>query len=143
LLRYIVHAYSTESFSHTDYSNVYVLRVHQVAKIVDRELQRLKDTMVLDESRSDVNVAVVHSSFDVLPLLGKYFSRNYKEKKWVVYDKKRNYGLYYDLQKISQIELDQLQHVQELHSLELGNSDTPLHMKSQSALYHNRISANC
>ncbi|WP_417361874.1 TIGR03915 family putative DNA repair protein [Galbibacter sp.] len=143
LLRYIIYAYSAEFFSHTDYSNVYALRVHQVAKMVDREVQRLKDTTVFDNSKTDVNVAVVNSSFDVLPLLGKYFSKTLMDKKWVVYDKKRNYGLFYDLQRLTQIELDQLQHVQELHSLELGNSDTPLHMKSQSELYHNRISADC
>lgn len=143
LLRYIVHAYSAETFSHTDHSNIYVLRVHQVSKMVDRELQRIKDTMVLDESKHDIGVGVVHSNFDVLPLLGKYFSRVYKDKKWVVYDKKRNYGLYYNLTKITQIELDQLQHVQELNSLDLGNSDTPIHMKSQSVLYNNRIGANC
>lgn len=143
ILRYIIHAYSAETFNHTDYSNLYVLRVHQVAKMVDREIQRLKDTIVMDQTKPDVSVAVVHSNFDVLPLLGKYFSRTYKSKKWVIYDKKRNYGLYYDLERLTQIELDQLHHVQELHSLELSSSDTPLHMKSQSALYNNRISADC
>ena len=143
LLRYIIHAYSAETFSHADYTNVYVLRVHQVAKMVDREIERLKDTTVLESSNTDVSVGVINSNFDVLPLLGKYFSRVFKDKKWVVYDKKRNYGLFYNLQSLTQIELDQLQHVQELHALELGNSDTPLHMTSQSALYHNRISADC
>lgn len=143
ILRYIVHAYSAETFSHTDHSKVNVLRIHQVSKMVDRELQRIKDAIILDESRGDIGVGVVNSNFDVLPLLGKYFSRIYKDKKWLVYDKKRNYGLYYDLQRLSQVELDQLQHVQELNTLDLGNSDTPLHIKSQSVLYNNRIGANC
>lgn len=143
LLRYVIYAYSTETFIHTDYSNIYVLRVHQVAKMVDRELDRLKDSIILKERDANISVGVINSNFDMLPLLGKYLKRTFLDRKWVVYDKRRNYGLYYNLENLTQIELDQLQHVQELNALELSGEDTPLQMRSQSSLYRNRISADC
>jgi probable DNA metabolism protein len=49
--------------------------------------------------------ASIEPDFDVLPLISKHFNSRYADQKWVIYDLKRNYGLYYDLEKVDIINI--------------------------------------
>jgi len=42
--------------------------------------------------------AVVEPDFNVLPLIKTHFENRYADQHWLIYDMKRNYGLYYDEQ---------------------------------------------
>ena len=44
--------------------------------------------------------------FNVLPLISKHFQRRFADQKWIIYDLKRKYGLFYDLEKVDIIELE-------------------------------------
>jgi probable DNA metabolism protein len=39
----------------------------------------------------------VDPDFDVLPLIRKHFMGRYQDQKWLIYDLRRNYALFYDL----------------------------------------------
>jgi hypothetical protein len=41
-----------------------------------------------------------------LPLLKEYLLQKYAKQKWIVYDIRRNKGLFYNLQEIKDIQLD-------------------------------------
>ena len=41
----------------------------------------------------------------MLPLISKHFERRYADQKWIIYDLKRNYGLYYDLNGVELIQI--------------------------------------
>ena len=50
--------------------------------------------------------AGIEPDFNVLPLLIKHFKDRYADQKWIIYDMKRKYGIYYDLQTVEYMEID-------------------------------------
>jgi probable DNA metabolism protein len=59
--------------------------------------QKLKD---------DTFYAGIEPDFNVLPLLIRHFKNRYADQKWIIYDLRRKYGLYYDLHDTQYISLD-------------------------------------
>jgi probable DNA metabolism protein len=104
LLRYIIYVYSTESFSHTNYSNNDVLRVSQVARMVSREKHRMEAFVRFQLTKDGIYFASVEPDFDVIPLIAKHFKNRYADQRWVIYDFKRNYGIFYDLTTVERIQ---------------------------------------
>jgi len=54
----------------------------------------------------------IEPDFDVLPLISKHFRSRYADQQWLIYDVKRNYGIFYDLNSVEIISLD----LQEIHT---------------------------
>ena len=48
----------------------------------------------------------IDPDFNVLPLIINHFKNRYADQQWIIYDIKRNYGLFYDLEKVEEIKLD-------------------------------------
>lgn len=105
LLRYIMYVYASESYNYADLSNVNALRVSQVARMVTREMNHIQNYLSFKPSNNGMDLAVLNSNFNMLPLIGKYFKRKYPNKKWLIYDQRRNYGLYFNTKEIDHIHL--------------------------------------
>lgn len=43
---------------------------------------------------------------NVLPLIAKHFKARYADQRWLIYDGRRKYGIYYDLEKVEEVKLD-------------------------------------
>jgi probable DNA metabolism protein len=39
----------------------------------------------------------------VLPLIANHFKERYADQRWLIYDCRRKYGLYYDLREVSEV----------------------------------------
>lgn len=107
LLRYIIYVYSTESFSHNNYSNNDVLRVSQVSKMVGREKHRMEAFVRFKLTKDGIYFASIEPDFNVLPLIAKHFKERYADQRWIIYDFKRNYGLHHDLESVERITFEQ------------------------------------
>ena len=105
LLRYIVHMYSSETYSFENYGNNDVLRVSQVAKMVSREKHRMEAFVRFKLTTNGIYFATISPDFNVLPLIAPHFTSRYADQPWIIYDLKRDYGLHYDLQKTQRIQL--------------------------------------
>ncbi|WP_340203094.1 TIGR03915 family putative DNA repair protein [Ascidiimonas sp. W6] len=103
LLRYIIYVYSTETFSHNNYSNNDVLRVSQIARMVGREKHRMEAFVRFQLTKDGIYFSSVEPDFNVLPLIARHFKDRYADQLWIIYDFKRNYGLYYDLTSVERI----------------------------------------
>ena len=99
LLQYIKHILKQESSGSTDYSNKYVLTVAQTAKKVFREKHRMEAFVRFKLTKDDIYFAHITPDFNVLPVILDHFESRYADQKWVIYDKRRKYGLFYDLEK--------------------------------------------
>jgi len=106
LLGYCLHAFHSAESIETDYSNFYVMDLKQTAKIVSRERHRMKAFIRFARLEDDLYYAEVEPDFNVLPLIQKHFTCRYADQKWLIYDTRRDYGLYYDLESTSIIELE-------------------------------------
>jgi probable DNA metabolism protein len=95
LLRYILFAYCTESFSHKDYSNKDVLRVLQVSRMVYKERDRMEAVVKFQLTKDGIYFAAIEPDFNVLPLLLKHAKDKYPDREWVLFDRKRQSGAHY------------------------------------------------
>jgi probable DNA metabolism protein len=106
LLRYIIYVYKNESFIHTDYTNKDVLRVTQIAQMVNREQERTEEAIKFKVDAEGVRIAMLRTDFNLLPLIARHFKNKYSNLKWELNDTKRGYGLSYDLHSIKATRLN-------------------------------------
>ena len=90
----------------TDFSDDCVLKINQLAHKVGREKHRMEAFVRFQLTKDDVYFANIEPDFDVLPLISKHFRNRYADQQWIIYDVKRKYGLFYDLERVEIISLD-------------------------------------
>lgn len=105
LLDYMQQVFKSPIPIDSDFSNGTVLKVSQVAKSVGREKHRMEAFVRFKLTTDGIYFANVEPDFDVLPLISKHFENRYADQKWIIYDLKRSYGLFYNLEKVELMEL--------------------------------------
>ncbi|MEO8793981.1 MAG: TIGR03915 family putative DNA repair protein [Daejeonella sp.] len=83
-----------------------VLKLSQVGKMVHREKHRMEAFVRFKRTLDDFYFAVVEPDFNVLPLISSHFKNRYADQKWLIYDLKRKYGLYFDLKEVEEVTMD-------------------------------------
>lgn len=83
-----------------------------------RERHRVKAFVRFQKIEDGLFTAVMEPDFNVLPLVASFFRNRYADQRWLIYDKKRNYGLYYDLQYVTEVTLT----VEQSRSIQKSNS---------------------
>lgn len=83
-----------------------ILKINQLAHKVGREKHRMEAFVRFQMTKDDVYFAIIEPDFNVLPLLSKHFRSRYADQQWIIYDAKRNYGLYYNQEGVELINLD-------------------------------------
>lgn len=84
-----------------------VVAITQMERSVSRERHRMKAFIRFQETADGIFYASVAPDFNVLPLISDFFKNRYADQRWIIYDVKRNYGLYYDLHIVEEIMLEQ------------------------------------
>lgn len=90
----------------SDYSDGVVLRVSQLAKSVGREKHRMEAFVRFQLTKDNIYFANIEPDFDVLPLISKHFRNRYADQQWLIYDVKRRYGIFYNLEGVEIVSLD-------------------------------------
>lgn len=106
LFRYMQYAFSQVVSIENDFSNPSVLYVTDTAKKVYREKHRMEAFVRFKKTKDGLFYALIEPDFNVLPLIKDHFEKRYADQLWLIYDLKRNYGIYYDLQQTSLVQLD-------------------------------------
>jgi probable DNA metabolism protein len=106
LIGYIRYVFDTPQNIEEDYGNKFVMRVSEIIRMVRRERHRMEAFIRFQKLKDETFYATIQPDFNVLPLLIKHFRNRYADQKWIIYDIKRNYGLYYDLHNTQYIVLD-------------------------------------
>lgn len=125
LLTYIRLVFSSAQSVEDAYGHSAVLRVAQVGRMVHREKHRMEAFVRFQLTQDDMYYAAIEPDFNVLPLIAKHFKNRYADQKWIIYDLKRRYGIYYDLENVEEITFE--------FSPEADNG-TPV-FKEEEALY--------
>lgn len=106
LVGYIRYVFDSTTNVEEDYGNKYVMRVSEIVRKVRREKHRMEAFIRFQELKDKTYYSAIEPDFNVLPLLIKHFRTRYADQKWIIYDIKRSYGLYYDLHETQYISLD-------------------------------------
>lgn len=89
-----------------NYGNPSVIAITKMDRSVNRERHRMKAFIRFQETADGIFYAPIEPDFNVLPLIATFFKNRYADQKWIIYDVKRNYGLFYDLERVEEIKLD-------------------------------------
>lgn len=103
LFRYIRKAVDAPASIEVDFADPDVLFCSQLWKKVNQEKYRLIQFLRFQKTRDGIFFALVEPIFNVLPLTIHHFRDRFADQSWIIYDKKRKYGYYYDLEKVEEI----------------------------------------
>ena len=103
---------------HTDFSDDVILYVNAQAKKVGREKHRMEAFVRFQLTKDNIYFANIEPDFDVLPLISKHFRNRYADQKWLIYDVKRRYGIFYDMEGVEIVSLD----LNEVHYIRIARN---------------------
>ncbi|WP_310396273.1 TIGR03915 family putative DNA repair protein [Hymenobacter sp.] len=82
-----------------NYANADVRRIQRLAQQMFREKHRMEAFVRFEKTADGLFHATIDPDFDVLPLIAAHFTKRYADQRWLIYDRRRHYGLYYDLMR--------------------------------------------
>ena len=106
LYSYVCKGIQNPKFSAEDYGDSIILKISQIAKKVSREKHRMEAFVRFMLTEDEIYFAHITPDFNVLPLILPHFESRYADQKWIIYDLKRKFGLFYDLNYTKYINLD-------------------------------------
>ncbi len=80
----------------------------QTARQVKREAHRFQGFVRFQRTRDGMYVAAIDPDHDVVKLLSAHFRSRFSDRHWLIYDTRRNYGIYYDLESVQEVRMDAL-----------------------------------
>jgi len=105
LFRFVQYTFSSAVNIEQDLSHHDVLGVNKAAHLTGKESHRMKAFVRFKLTKDNLYYAIVEPDCDVLPLIENHFKNRYADQRWLIYDAKRKYGVYYDLENTSTVEL--------------------------------------
>ena len=105
LFRFVAYAFSSSINIEQDLSNIDVLNVRKAAHLTGKESHRMKAFVRFKLTKDELYYAIVEPDCNVLPIIEKHFKNRYADQRWLIYDSKRKYGIYYDLENVSTVEI--------------------------------------
>lgn len=106
LYKYIQKLFSVKLSEKDAYDNGITHKINHLAKMVSREKYRLEISLKFQKTVDNIHFTTVESEHNMLPLLSKHFRTHNLDRSWLMYDGKRNFGLYYDKKKVEMISLN-------------------------------------
>lgn len=88
-----------------NYNHPAVLSVAEWVKQVGREKHRMEAFVRFKKTADDLYVALISPDFNVLPLIQRHFRQRYQDQRWLIYDEKRDYGIYFDGDEVQEVHL--------------------------------------
>lgn len=107
LFHFACYIFDNQKGAEQNFGHPAVIALTQMERSVSRERHRMKAFIRFQETTDGVFYASVEPDFNVLPLISQFFKNRYADQRWIIYDLKRKYGLYYDLEKVEEIVLEQ------------------------------------
>jgi probable DNA metabolism protein len=96
-------AFSLEENVEEYFTENCVLEINQIRQRVWREKHRMEAFVRFRKTADGTYFSLIDPDFNVLPLITRHFEDRYADQPWVIYDSRRRYGIYYDLETTHEI----------------------------------------
>lgn len=103
---YIKKALASHKNVEMDFTDPEILYLEKTVKKVNREKHRMDAFVRFRLTQDGIYFATVEPDFNVLPLNAEHFKNRYADQKWLIYDLKRSYGIYYNLKTVESVSLE-------------------------------------
>lgn len=105
MFRYVQYVLSSAINVEDDFGNNDVLELRKAIRQTGKEAHRMEAFVRFKLTKDQLYYAIVEPDSNVLPIIETHFKNRYADQRWLIYDAKRKYGVYYDLETISTVEL--------------------------------------
>lgn len=112
LFDFCIYIFDNPKGAEQNFGHPSVIAISKIDRSVNRERHRMKAFIRFQETGDEIFYAAVEPDFNVLPLIGSFFKGRYADQKWIIYDLRRHYGLYYDLEKVEEIQMEYVPEIQ-------------------------------
>ena len=116
----MIDLFKTGKIDLRNFGNSNILRMHQTIKKVSRERHRMKAFIRFVKSDDELYTAIFEPDFNVLPLITQFFKNRYADQRWLIFDVRRNYGYYYNLEELIEVSNESEGQVQNPYDLEIN-----------------------
>ena len=106
IVDFFKHIFEHKTDLSDDFSHPPILKIAQLDRKVGREKHRMEAFIRFKLLKDGIFFTKIAPVFNVLPLILKHFKNRYADQQWIIYDEKRQFGLYYNLNKVTPISLD-------------------------------------
>lgn len=96
VFRYIIKIFTRERGAERDFSDPDMLEVLRMARKVRGEAHRLLQFVRFQKAADGTYFAMVEPLYNVLPMAVGHFRDRFADQPFIIYDRKRDYGYYYD-----------------------------------------------
>lgn len=107
LFNFIKRVFDSDLNIEFDFGDPLILELKKIEQRVLKESTRMLQFVRFQETADGVYFAPIEPEFDVLPICFRHFEDRFADQKWVIYDLKRDYGLYYNKKQIERISLNE------------------------------------
>ncbi|KAA9340842.1 TIGR03915 family putative DNA repair protein [Adhaeribacter soli] len=109
IFRYVELVFASQANIEENFAADCVRQISQISRQIFREKHRMEAFVRFQKTADSLFYATISPDYNVLPLLKDHFEKRYADQRWLIYDLKRSYGLYYDLEKTDFISLEETQ----------------------------------
>jgi probable DNA metabolism protein len=106
MFSYISYVFNSTENVEKNFGYEPVLKVSQTSRKVFREKHRFEAFIRFQLLKDGLFFAPAEPDFNILPLIVPHFKTRYADQKWLIFDLKRKYGIYYDLSIVSYVKVD-------------------------------------
>lgn len=103
IYRFLRKLFSAHFNIETDYGDSDVLYLTQVSQKVKKEAMRMLQFVRFQKTREGIYFCGIEPMYDVIPLVVDHFQKRFTDQKWLLYDLKRNYGVFYGKEKVEEV----------------------------------------
>lgn len=103
---FCIYIFQNPAGAEKNYGNAHVLNIAQTARKVEREKHRMEAFIRFQKTSDGMFYCGIDPDFNVIPLLINHFKNRYADQQWIIYDIKRRYGIFYNLETVEEIEMD-------------------------------------
>lgn len=107
LFGYLRLAFDSPGNIEDNFASEYVRQVDRISRQVAQEKHRMDAFVRFQKTADDLYFSSVSPDFNVLPLISEHFRQRYADQHWLIYDTRRRYGIYYDLQEVRYVSFEE------------------------------------
>ena len=96
LYQYIKKLYNLLDPIDNDHASLIEIKISKLALQVSREKAQIENLIDFQLTNDDVYSAEIEPGFNILPLISRHFRNRFPKHQWIIFDRKRKYGVYYN-----------------------------------------------
>lgn len=103
IYRFLRRLFSNHFSIETDYGDSDILYLTQTSQKVKKEAMRMLQFVRFQRTKDGLFFCGIEPRYDVLPLVVDHFQKRFADQLWLLYDLKRNYGVFYGKEKVEEV----------------------------------------